>query len=218
MACFIRVKNWDEYQHYKDRHAPWIKFYGSMLTSHWWVMGDDDSKLLAVCIMALAQRTNNKIPADPEYIRKFSHISFVPNLELLKDAQFIEFIDENNLLQNASTSLASCYQGAPRIEEIRIDKKHPRKARSSDVSIDLPDWIPIDQWNAYVEMRKFIKAPLSGRAVTLAINELAKLREKGNDPALVLDRSVMNNWKGLFEIPKDKTESVATNDIFAGAL
>lgn len=93
-----------------------------------------------------------------------------------------------------------------------------RKSREEIASVDLPDWIPIDQWSAYVEMRKFIKAPLSGRAVTLAINELAKLREKGNDPALVLDRSVMNNWKGLFEIPKDKTESVATNDIFAGAL
>ena len=119
---YIRVKNWDEYQHYKDRHAPWIKFYGNMLTSEWWIMGTDDSKLLAVCIMALAQRNDNKIPADIEYIKRFSHIASTPDISALVDSQFIELIDENEVVQDASNVQAECKQRAPRIEKNREDK------------------------------------------------------------------------------------------------
>ena len=120
---YIRVKNWDEYQHYKDRHAPWIKFYGNMLTSEWWIMGSDDSKLLAICIMALAQRNDNKIPADIEYIKRFSHISSTPDIQALIDSQFIELIDENDVVQVASKELDKGKQSAPRGEKNRGDKK-----------------------------------------------------------------------------------------------
>jgi len=71
---YIRVKNWNEYQHYKDRSAPWIKLHKELLSSHFWVMGSDASKLLAICIMLLAQRNDNKIPADKIYIKRFGHL------------------------------------------------------------------------------------------------------------------------------------------------
>lgn len=65
----------------------------------------------------------------------------------------------------------------------------------------LPDWIPADAWAGYVEMRVAIKKPLkTERAINLAINTLDRLRADGNDPAAVLDQSVMHSWIGLFAV------------------
>lgn len=65
-----------------------------------------------------------------------------------------------------------------------------------------PDWLPIEAWNGFVDMRKAIKKPLTPRAVSLALKELDKLRREGCCPEAVLDQSTFKNWQGLFA-PKD---------------
>lgn len=64
----------------------------------------------------------------------------------------------------------------------------------------LPGWLPREEWDGFVEMRKKGKTPLTERAFNLAISELDKLRSQGQDPATVLNQSVMNGWKGLFPV------------------
>lgn len=66
----------------------------------------------------------------------------------------------------------------------------------------LPDWVPRDAWDGYVEMRVKIKAPMTARAKELAVAKLEGLKAAGHDPAAVLDASTSNSWKGLFE-PRD---------------
>jgi hypothetical protein len=66
--------------------------------------------------------------------------------------------------------------------------------------IDVPEWVPIESWKGFVEMRKRIRKPMTPRAEQLAIKTLDKLRSKGNDPEQVLDRSTMACWQGLFEL------------------
>lgn len=92
---YISVKNWDRYQHYKDRCPPWIKLHRELITSHMWVGSDDASRVLAVAIMLLASDTDNKIPYDLAYIQRRAYINGDVNLEFLIEAQFIEIIDEN---------------------------------------------------------------------------------------------------------------------------
>lgn len=62
----------------------------------------------------------------------------------------------------------------------------------------LPDWLPLDAWKSYLEMRKKIRRPPTDRAVELAIAKLAKFRDEGHDPKAVLEQSVMNGWQDLF--------------------
>ena len=53
----------------------------------------------------------------------------------------------------------------------------------------------------YVAMRKQIKSPMTDRAVELAISKLEKLSGGDNDKAIaILEQSIMNSWKGLFEL------------------
>jgi hypothetical protein len=63
-----------------------------------------------------------------------------------------------------------------------------------------PEWVPDAAWQAFVEMRRKIRAPLTNHAAKLAVGELDGLRLVGNDPVEVLNQSVMNSWRGLFAV------------------
>lgn len=65
---------------------------------------------------------------------------------------------------------------------------------------ELPDWIPLDAWNGFLEMRKASGKKPTARAVELLIAKLDRLRADGNDPGEVLDQSTERNWQGLFEV------------------
>jgi len=68
MAGFFSVKNFVEFQHYKDRAPPWIKLYNNLLDDYEFGCLQDASKLHLVLIWLLASRMNNRIPADPDWI------------------------------------------------------------------------------------------------------------------------------------------------------
>jgi uncharacterized protein YdaU (DUF1376 family) len=79
-----------------------------------------------------------------------------------------------------------------------------RESDSAPASFAPPDWLPSEPWAGFVEMRKKIRAPLTERALTLAIGELERLRRAGEDPAAVLNQSVFRGWKGLFPVKPDE--------------
>lgn len=106
---------------------------------------------------------------------------------------------------------------------------------AGQVTFEVPDWVPADAWESFVEMRKAMgaKGKLTDRAVKLLVNELEKLRGMGQDPGEVLKQSVMNNWRGVFPLKtngrmqapsriaqnfQDKTYQGTSNDQFADAF
>lgn len=70
----------------------------------------------------------------------------------------------------------------------------------------LPDWLPIDAWQGWVEMRKQRKRPLTDRATNRAINKLEALHTAGHDIGELLDRSTINGWLDIYE-PKGITNA-----------
>ena len=73
-----------------------------------------------------------------------------------------------------------------------------RQEKSKGAAAPLPDWVPLPQWHAYVEMRKKIKKQLTEDAVPLALKKLDELRAEGHAPADVLEWAVFNSYQGLF--------------------
>ena len=64
----------------------------------------------------------------------------------------------------------------------------------------LPEWVDKPTWEAFLEMRKSVKAKPTTKAIALLIAKLKKLRDLGNDPKKVMEESITNNWKGFFEL------------------
>lgn len=74
----------------------------------------------------------------------------------------------------------------------------------------MPDWMPIESWEGYVEMRKKMRKPMTNRAIQLAIGTLDKLRVTGQDVTAVLDQSTMNSWLGLFAVVERRSDTRST--------
>jgi hypothetical protein len=149
---FIRIVNWDRFQHYKDRNPPWIKLHRELLQSHTWVTGDDASRALAIACMLLAAATENKIPADPAYLRRVAYLNSEPDLSHLLSTQFVEMIDENG---GASTALARCLQVArPETEaETETEKKKHVRAENPRAAVRFTP-PTLEEINAYCQERR----------------------------------------------------------------
>lgn len=96
-----------------------------------------------------------------------------------------------------------------------LNTKHISSLRS-DIG-PLPDWLPKEAWSGFLEMRRRIRAPMTPRAMTLAIRQLEELRQRGHDPTAILDQSTQNSWKGLFEPKGNGNGKRSANDKFLAA-
>jgi hypothetical protein len=85
-----------------------------------------------------------------------------------------------------------------RQEEGKEGKKKRNIIKGDDFV--LPAWVPADRWEAYVEMRRTIKKPMTDRAKALAVGELQRLRSEGQNVGAVLDQSTFKSWQGLFPV------------------
>ena len=101
------VKNFERFQHYKDRSPPWIKLYNELLDDYEFGRLPDASKFHLVAIWLLASRSENKIPFDPVWVGKRIDANQPVDLVLLATRGFL-VVDQELLTaeQNASTPQA----------------------------------------------------------------------------------------------------------------
>jgi len=88
----LRIRNWQKFQHYKDRRPPWVKFHFSTLSSKDWVnSGESDRILMLVCMLISSQSEymDGRFEADPEFIRNVAHLTNLPNFQRLIDSGFL---------------------------------------------------------------------------------------------------------------------------------
>ena len=78
-------------------------------------------------------------------------------------------------------------------------KRAPVKTGASD-SFILPEDIDPVIWNAFIEMRNKMKAPLTNKAKELIISKLDKLILPGQSKDDILKQSIEHSWKGVFEL------------------
>lgn len=127
MSQFIRIVEWDTYQHYKDRNPPWIKLHRGTLTSNTWVTLDDASRVLAIAIMLLAAEKGNRIPAKPDYLKRVAYLHSEPDLRPLVEVGFIEIIEENGETASRPLAHASTLQADARPEREKRQSREEKK-------------------------------------------------------------------------------------------
>jgi ribosomal protein L12E/L44/L45/RPP1/RPP2 len=191
---FFSVKNYEQFQHYKDRSPPWIKFYNSVLDDYEFTRLPDASRSHLVAIWLLASRTNNRIPYDPEWVRMAIKATTKVDLGLLEKAGFI--VRE----QPCSETLATCEQNArPEREtekrQSREEREEEKKAPDGAQSIAAP-LIAIlgnELAEGVIDHRKKIKKPLTALAAKL----LAGKFETCPDPPAAAQAMIANGWQGI---------------------
>ena len=82
---YLRVKNWGEFQHYKDRNPPWIKLHRTLLDDYEFSCLQDASKAHLMLIWLFASQCDGRIPDDPKFLQKKLGLNSLPDLKSFKD-------------------------------------------------------------------------------------------------------------------------------------
>lgn len=144
---FFHIKNWRQFQHYRDRNPPWIKLHVEILASADWVMLTDASRLLAIVCMVIAAKNDGKVPNNPDYIKRVAYLDQRPNLTPLIESGFLinSQADASDVVQEQATA-------RPEAEAYRTDTESEKK--DSSASGDAADlkaaglhWVAF--WMAY---------------------------------------------------------------------
>lgn len=97
------------------------------------------------------------------------------------------------------------------IEDIKEDKKNECKKKdgtnasykeiidSFTINDDMKDTI----WE-FIKMRRLIKAPMTDKALRDMLSKLRRLADTESEQMEILNQSIMNSWKGIFAIKKEK--------------
>lgn len=126
MINYFKVKNWDDFQHYKDRNPPWIKLHNHLLDDYDFECLGDAAKGHLLCIWMLASRTKNLMPFDVNWISKKIGSSSKVNLKLLLESGFLVMEhDASTMLQDgeqvATVSVPSEEKSRGEERQIRED-------------------------------------------------------------------------------------------------
>lgn len=107
MAQWLTIKNWSEFQHYKDRNPPWIKLHRALLDDYAFAALPDAQKAHLVLLwLFAASQAGGRIPNDAPFLSRKLGTTEQIELEALVAAGFL--IPE----QTASDAIAECKQGA----------------------------------------------------------------------------------------------------------
>lgn len=202
----LTIKDWDKFQHYKDRNPPWIKLATDLFQNYDFSCLHDASKLLAICIWTLASRTKEgQVAADFDYIKSQCLLGNTVKPEHLK-----ELITKGYLI-DASNTLADCKQSA--IPETYREETYREEGETERYSSGFENfWMIFPKkragakdkaWRAYLKAleRGDAQAIYSGLENYAQSEEVARGFAKGCAAWLNDDR-----WLNDYSPPKERTK------------
>ena len=89
IAQFYCVKNWEEFQQYKDRDPKWIKLHREVLDDYELDSISEVDQLHLIKIWLLAAKVDNRIPNDPNWIARKIGAKSKVNLKQLVTLGFL---------------------------------------------------------------------------------------------------------------------------------
>jgi len=137
----LKPKNWDKFQHYRDRCPPWIKLHRDILNDRIFASLPIASKALAPLLWLLASESKDgSFNADSEELAFRLHIASKEIAEGLKP------LIDKGFFVDASTMLAPCLQVAIPERERETEREGEREKKKQSRGTRLSaDWFPNEE-------------------------------------------------------------------------
>jgi hypothetical protein len=151
MVKQFSVKNWEEYQQYKDRSPKWIKLWGSLLDDYHFTSMSDVERSHLIGIWLLASKMDNKIPYDSKWVG--SRISATSKIDLEKLVQSGFIVTEDSVQDGTDP-----YRNVPRVEESKRREDKDKRGFKKPCVQDVQEYINLkslqvnaEKWLSYYE-------------------------------------------------------------------
>src|SRR3990167_6034317 len=186
---YLTVKNWDQFQHYKDRNPPWIKLHRTLLDDYEFSCLQDASKLHLMLIWLLASQSDGRIPDDAKFLQGKLGLKSQPNLQPLISNGFL-IVD-----QSASKKLAPdasklhLETEAYKASEAEVETRDEPTVKTL-IEIGVADQAAKD----WLKVRKAKRAPLTWTVIESLKLEAAKAGITVPEAVAICARK---NWQGF---------------------
>ena len=90
-----------------------------------------------------------------------------------------------------------------------VSNKKERKSKSKSYDEQIAEYTENEELQealkAFIQMRSFIKKPLTEYGLKLLLNKLSKIGRTDAEKIAIVNRSVEHNWQGFFEIKEESS-------------
>ena len=90
-----------------------------------------------------------------------------------------------------------------------VSNKKERKSKSKSYDEQIAEYTQNEELQnalkAFVQMRAFIKKPLTEYGLKLLLNKLSKIGRTDAEKIAIVNRSVEHNWQGFFEVKEESS-------------
>lgn len=219
----LKPKNWDKFQHYKDRCPPWIKLHRDILNDRTFANLPIASKALAPLLWLLASESK-----DGEFDAAIDELAFRLHIASKDIESGLKPLIDKGFFVDASTMLAPCYQVAiPETEREGETEKERDTAKRGLISFETyleqcksENKRPISETDAVFEYAR--KAGIPQEFLRLQWLEFKARFSSPNTKKykswpLAFGNSVRGNWFNLWYV-KDDTYFLSTQGLQAQKL
>jgi hypothetical protein len=154
-------KNWNTFQHYRDRCPPWIKLHREILNDKEFMCLPLASKAIAPLLWLLASESK-----DGQFDASIDELSFRLRITNKEVEEGLKPLINNGFFIDASTMLAPCLQVATTEREGERETEKNTLKRPDDISEEL--------WKDFKKLRSNKKAPLTELVIKRLRNEADK--------------------------------------------
>ena len=156
-------KNWNTFQHYRDRCPPWIKLHREILNDKQFMCLPLASKAIAPLLWLLASESK-----DGQFDASADELSFRLRITNKEVEEGLKPLINNGFFIDASTMLAPCLQVA------RPERETERETETEKNTLKRPDDISEELWKDFKKLRSNKKAPLTELVIKRLRNEADK--------------------------------------------
>lgn len=191
---------------------------------------DGDRKLTGFPIDWLASTMRCRVAELRESLKKFAsqdriEISGKDDFPIIKITSWkkyqseylrqVESLSKRKALQDSLQKIGRSSETSPQLPKTEVEVEVDREGEEEKPYV-LPDWIPLEAWKDFKEMRNRTRKPMTAKAEKMAIRKLESLKAMGCDPKEVLEESVLHCWASVYPTNNRSCMKPAEKEAAAG--
>jgi hypothetical protein len=178
------IKNWNQFQHFKDRRPPWIKLYRDLLDDLEWHQLDPVAAKVLVMLWLIASESGGNLP-DKTILAFRLRMSEKDVLTCMN--KLSHWLNQDDI-----NAISTRYQDDSPETETETETKKEKKQSHSVAGA--PESVDNLVWEDFLKIRKAKKAPMTATALEGIKREATKAGWTLND---AIRECVIRGWQGF---------------------
>lgn len=181
----MKIKNWNKFQHFKDRKPPWVKLYRDLLDDIEWHELDPKAAKVLTMLWLIASEDDGKIPSTKQLAFRLRMSEKETEVCISKLSHWLEHDDDN--------AISARYQDDA-LETERETEKEREKETNKATIVATPIGVSQEVWDSFVKQRKTKKAQITELVIAGIQREANKA---GWSLENALNEIVVRNWQSF---------------------